>query len=344
MVLRSETGREMEDEVSHDESTSDDESVDGEGNEQGEEEVDGQDEEEEEKGEGSDQDDDESGDEDSSEEIVEIKGTKFNVSKAAKEALVDDDDDGNNNGNADDSYEDGDADDSGEDEDDDADDEDQDSDAENDEPQPDGDNDHEDAGKSGWADAMAKVLNMGKDSEQSPGLLSKAKLDNFQIKEKTTDDGEAAAGQPRDSIKRLIKKEMEEKGRVKPNIVRDRAREKILSRLATRGVVQLFNAVKEQQKDLKSKLEQVGGSVRKREKVYKNIDKEGFLEVLSGNNKRRETPVTATHEQASAKKKAKVKAEEQDEEDTGGWSVIRDDYMLGAKMKDWDKESDADEA
>ena len=34
-----------------------------------------------------------------------------------------------------------------------------------------------------------------------------------------------------------------------------------------RGVVQLFNAVREQQKDMKSQLRQAGGSFRKQEKV-----------------------------------------------------------------------------
>jgi len=338
MVLQSEMGFEMEDEVSHDESTSDEESVDGGDNDQ--EEVDDNDEEVDDEENEREVESDQDADDDSSEEVVEIKGTKFNVSKAAKEALVNDDEDDSGD-DEDDSGDDeeGDVEDA-DDEDQDSDVDDQDSDAENDEPKP-ADDDDDGSGKSGWADAMAKVLNMGKDSEQAPGLLSKAKLDNFQIKEKSADDGEGAEGQPRDSVKRLLKKELEEKGRFKPNIVRDRAREKMLSKLATRGVVQLFNAVKEQQKDLKSKLEEVGGSVRKREKVYKNIDKEGFLEVLSGSNKRKES----TNEKVSSKKKAKVKAEEQDEEDTGGWSVIRDDYMLGAKMKDWDKESDeAEEA
>ena len=35
----------------------------------------------------------------------------------------------------------------------------------------------------------------------------------------------------------------------------------------SRGVVQLFNAVREQQKDMKSQLRQAGGSFRKQEKV-----------------------------------------------------------------------------
>lgn len=31
-----------------------------------------------------------------------------------------------------------------------------------------------------------------------------------------------------------------------------------------------------------------------------------------------------------------------DEEDTKKWDILREDYMMGANMKDWDKESDSD--
>lgn len=50
-----------------------------------------------------------------------------------------------------------------------------------------------------------------------------------------------------------------------------------------RGVVQLFNAVREQQKDIGTKLKQANGSVRKEEKVLKSLDKRAFLDVLMGN-------------------------------------------------------------
>jgi len=295
MVTRSKNGLDMDAEVSHDESSSDEESEVSD-----EEEADQVSDEEEADAEDSDAGED-SPDEDDPEDVVEIKGTKFNVKEVSKDANVEDSEDETDN-------------------DEDANDEENQSPAEEEDEAGSG-------GRSGWADAMAKVLNMGKDSEQTPGLLSKAKLDNFQVKVEERVE-------PRDAVKRLIKKEMEEKGRVKPNVVRDRAKEKLLSKLATRGVVQLFNAVKEQQKDIKSQLDQVGGSVRKREKVYKNIDKEGFLQVLS----------SAPGGREPTKKKARSAAREEGATDAAaGWGVIRDDYMLGAKMKDWDKESDNEE-
>lgn len=247
-----------------------------------------------------------------SEDEVDIQGTKFNLSRVAEDAQVDEDDSADEEEEDDDEGSKADQEESGTDDNDD------------DETSPEG--------KSGWADAMAKVLNMGKDSESAPGLLSKAKLDSSAPAE-----GEASH-QPRDAVRRAIKKETEDTGRVRPDVVKDRAREKALVKLATRGVVQLFNAVRDQQKDLKSQLNAVGQSTRKREQVYKSIDKEGFLDVLSGNKRNS----GKTEQQPPTRKKARPAGGKEDEE-ASSWSVIKDDYMLGAKMKDWDKESDTEE-
>lgn len=190
-------------------------------------------------------------------------------------------------------------------------------------------------GGSGWADAMAKVLNTGKRSDpKKPLLLSKAKKDCeiSGLKKSTTTTTETKSL----SKLRQKKKEIDEMGKVKPDIVKDRAREKKLAKVATRGVVQLFNAVREQQKTLKTQLAAAGQSVVKRDKVFKNIDKDGFLEVLSGNKKKR-TTTNVEENRASKKHKSEVK----EEEDEGTWSVLRDDFMLGAKMRDWDKGSDS---
>ena len=35
-----------------------------------------------------------------------------------------------------------------------------------------------------------------------------------------------------------------------------------------------------------------------------------------------------------------IKDEEEKNADQSTWSILRDDYMLGAKLKDWDKDSD----
>lgn len=54
--------------------------------------------------------------------------------------------------------------------------------------------------------------------------------------------------------------------------------------LVFRGVVQLFNAVSQQQKFIDSKLQDAPGPA-KREKILKTIDKKAFLDVVMGSAK-----------------------------------------------------------
>ena len=135
-------------------------------------------------------------------------------------------------------------------------------------------------------------------------------------------------------MRREQKREKDSACRSKPDAVRDRARERRLAKVATRGVVQLFNAVREQQKSIKSQLDVAGKSTVKRDKVFKSIDKEGFLEVLSGSKRRLERG------KESKAKVPKTEIKQEDDDDESTWKILRDDYMMGAKMKDWDKDSD----
>ena len=139
----------------------------------------------------------------------------------------------------------------------------------------------------------------------------------------------------------------------------------MLCKLATKGVVQLFNAVREQQKSIKTQLNVAGGSVRKREKIYQNMDRQSFLNVLTNQKSVQKTAVdtnisvTQTPNSLDTKFSLKrpklatnrdivggVKEESDGENDSvheSTWNVFRDDFMMGAKMKDWDKkESDSD--
>lgn len=191
---------------------------------------------------------------------------------------------------------------------------------------------------SGWADAMAKVFATGKNIESNkPLLLSKAKKDVGTVGE-TTEEGKVLE---KASVRRAKKKEWEELARKRPDIVKDRQKEKKLARIATRGVVQLFNAVREQQKTLKTQLDKAGLSTTKRDKVFKNLDKGAFLEVLSG--KRPSSQNKKTDNDNSVTKRAKVEIKDEEEDDGANWSALKDNFMMGAKMRDWDKEnSDSD--
>lgn len=213
---------------------------------------------------------------------------------------------------------------------------------EEDKEQEDGEDDTEEGKLSGWADAMAKVLNTGKNTQSDkPMLLSKAKKDkdieNLQLNN-TSEEKPKLKEKP--SVLRAKKQELENVARKKPDIVKDRSKEKKLAKIATRGVVQLFNAVRDQQKSLKTQLDKAGLSITKRDKVYKNLDKDAFLEVLSG-KKRSSNAIGGNRENSTLNKKLKTEVKAQShEDDDGTWSVLKDNFMMGAKMKDWDKESD----
>ena len=192
-------------------------------------------------------------------------------------------------------------------------------------------------GNTGWADAMHKVLAMGKNSEKPVSVLSKAKKDNVKSKSGDTvvgEDGKEKIFEPL-AVRKARKKEIDMIGRTMPNVL-ERNAEKALSRIATRGVVQLFNAVKDHQKDMKVKLKEAGGSFRKQEKVYKNLDKNSFVEMLTGKK------MSKSSSEGPSSKKAKIEVKDEEPSENSTWSILRDDYMLGAKLKDWDKESDGE--
>ena len=100
----------------------------------------------------------------------------------------------------------------------------------------------------------------------------------------------------------------------------------------------------------------------------KSVDREGFLEMVSG--QKRKAPKADSDSTTGDKKvsilitpwmyrfsylsimiwrflfqvKNEVKDEpdDEDEENESTWKILRDDFMMGAKMKDWDKESDSE--
>ncbi|XP_038617286.1 RRP15-like protein [Tachyglossus aculeatus] len=175
---------------------------------------------------------------------------------------------------------------------------------------------------------MAKIL--GKRTPQSrPTILVKSKeLEKEKKKEKQ---------ERLEKRKQLDKKrEWEMMCRVKPDVVQDKEKERNLQRIATRGVVQLFNAVRKHQKNVDDKMKEAGGSMRKRAKLMSSVSKKDFISVLRGiEGSKNEDSASGKTSQA---KQAKGKSEE-----GPGWNILRDDFMMGASMKDWDKESDKED-
>ncbi|XP_053182295.1 RRP15-like protein [Scomber japonicus] len=191
-----------------------------------------------------------------------------------------------------------------------------------------GDNDEEvdDDGNAnaGWAEAMAKILGKKTPDSKSSILVKNKELDKMKEKEK----------EELLERKKLVdkKRAWEMMSREKPDVVKDRETEKALQRIATRGVVQLFNAVRKHQKTIDEKVKEVGGSERKKAKILSSVSKRDFIDVLRRTEGSSGVTVKTEKDTGAAEEKP-------------AWSVLRDDYMMGATMKDWDKDSeDGEEA
>lgn len=225
-----------------------------------------------------------------------------------------------------------------------------------------GDNDsdgdaQDDEGNTGWADAFAKVLQQAKPKNKKYLVLSKAKKLADQ-KVKSDDDKKVTfeiAGKGEDSdedvkpdivdedekptnneldLALIARKEQTNKLlqlRVKPGSM-DRERERAFKRISTKGVVQLFNAVRSQQRDLVDRIEKAGPLDHKRDEVLNNINKRQFLDMLMGGKRAKSENID------NPVKDEKVGDEEGSR--PSQWSVLRDDFMTNKKLKHWDKEDE----
>jgi len=205
-------------------------------------------------------------------------------------------------------------------------------------------------GVKGWAGSMAKVLKSEKSS-----VLSKAKKveDVAKKKEKKSytfeidgeDEQDAEDEKPDQTAleraleKRKYRERRENKLRVfslrlKPSVT-DLDRERTFKKIATRGVVQLFNAVKNQQSEINRQLQSTKLE-SKREEIIRSVDnKKHFLNQLMSGPRSKSELVDKT-----VKKEKKREASSDDEEEAGGkstWSALRDDFMTGKKVG-WDKD------
>ncbi|XP_053288387.1 RRP15-like protein isoform X1 [Pleuronectes platessa] len=174
----------------------------------------------------------------------------------------------------------------------------------------------------GWAEAMAKILGKKTAPSKSIILVKNKELDKMKERER----------QEQQERKKQVdeKRSWEMMSREKPDIVVDRETERALQRIATRGVVQLFNAVKKHQKNVDDKVKEVGGSERKKAKILGTVSKRDFIDVLRRTEEGPRGTGTPTDTAAAAEEKP-------------AWSILRDDFMMGATMKDWDKDSDKEE-
>ncbi|XP_054758269.2 RRP15-like protein [Lytechinus pictus] len=198
----------------------------------------------------------------------------------------------------------------------------------NDSEEDDVENEDEEIPGGGWADAMASILRK-ETPEDASAVLAKSK-----------DYAKAKEIEKKEFMERVKEKQSRKKwenmAKVMPKVT-DKEFERSLQRIATKGVVQLFNAVKKQQKTREERLKEVGGSTRKRAKVEASLTKGNFLDMLKG------TPAPSKVDPSSKKKESITSSKNTSVGAEPSWGVLRDDFMLGAGMKDWDKDDDEEE-
>lgn len=207
----------------------------------------------------------------------------------------------------------------------------------------------------GWATAFAKTLEQDKPKHKKYLVLSRAtKLADrakqadakpaatFEIEgdDETKPDIDSIDVKPPGDALELAAIDQKERRdklaelRVKPSAM-DLDRERSFKRIATKGVVQLFNAVRSQQRDLVDRLEEVGPLDHKRDEVLNNINKRQFLDMLMGGKRAKSENVDNP-----------VKSETNEDESArpSQWTVLRDDFMTNKKISShWDKDDEDSE-
>ncbi|XP_011209264.2 RRP15-like protein [Bactrocera dorsalis] len=210
-------------------------------------------------------------------------------------------------------------------------------------------------GNIGWADCIAKVLSTSKPKTKKTLVLSRARKlkPADKLKSKTLNYGFEVEGEDKTDVK-PIKEEIDEQIKHRKNVPlelrvkpswKDLERERTLRKVATRGVVQLFNAVRIQQKDIQQQLDAAGPLDSRKDAVLNNINKRKFLDVLMSGNRAKSEAVDNPVKNENMKD-----VDSSDDEDhmpsttqnkrKSEWSVLREDFMTNKKIKHWDEDDD----
>lgn len=169
----------------------------------------------------------------------------------------------------------------------------------------------------GWADAMARILDKQLPHDKPPVLVKYKKVEKWRAEQKEERASKKLKSQERHA--------MLEKDHVKPD-GSTLDYEKNLAKIATRGVVKLFNAVSKHQKEMESKLNSAPTEAKKA-KVMNSMSKSAFLDMLKSSS-----------DKARTQEQPKTNDRDGKLDTSSTWNILRDDFMMGAKMKDWNRE------
>ena len=119
-------------------------------------------------------------------------------------------------------------------------------------------------------------------------------------------------------------------------------RERTFRKIAQKGVVQLFNAVKGQQSEITRRL----GTTKlesKREEIIKNQgNKKEFLDVLMSGPRSKSELIDQPVKNEKGFKFLKNESSDEEPAKESTWSALKDNFMTG-KNVGWDKESDEED-
>lgn len=166
---------------------------------------------------------------------------------------------------------------------------------------------------------MARILENQLPEDKPPVLLKYKKIEKRKAERKEELASKKLKSQERHA--------MLEKDHIKPD-ASTLDYEKNLMRIATRGVVKLFNAVSKHQKEMDNKLNSAPTEAKKMK--VESMSKSTFLDMLKSSSDK------GWNQEHKEQKGTGIDLTNTD--DTSSWSILRDDFMMGAKMKDWNRE------
>ena len=186
-------------------------------------------------------------------------------------------------------------------------------------------------GLAGMSDVISKILEKSLAPEKD-AVLAKCKRS-------TKRKSEIQEERVLKKEKRDAKKAILDKNHVIPT--RSNAHTEVLLRkIATKGVVKLFNAVSAHQKSMSEKMKEAKTEARK-SKAIEGVSKSSFLDFLKKDGEDK-AKVKVENKKTVTKQEVSSEDDASEEEGKSSWNVLRDDFMMGAKFKDWDKD-DAEE-
>jgi len=202
--------------------------------------------------------------------------------------------------------------------------------------------------KDGMADMMSKILNQ-KTSKVVPVLEKRKTTIMKSIDAERTERAELKKAQAAKSLIRT--KQLSQPGHSHPE------KERALRKLATKGVVALFNAVAEAQRVQRELDEETAGGssfTKKEEKAaamakvdIKKMSKSNFLDLLTGGQGQGEKKTKTGHASAASREDASEEDEAESDSDgldpagsRGRWGALRDDYIPEDEgvLRNWNKD------